>query len=106
MDPNPYKKTTDPEYFVARGGPVQNGTNVSFNVLVDSVTWSGFTASQQAQKSIASPYFYNTPVNPAQPSGPPVKALESHRAFASVVQNGHLHTVIGSGPTQGVDANQ
>ncbi|HEY1960704.1 MAG TPA: hypothetical protein VGH28_34065 [Polyangiaceae bacterium] len=106
MDPNKNKKATDPEYFVARGGPTQNGTNVTFNVLVDAIQWNGATPKQLAQATVASPYLYNTPVDVAQPSGPAVKAQESHRAFASVVENGHLHTVIGSGPQSGVDKNQ
>ena len=43
-----------------------------------------------------------------QPAGPTIKALESHQVFASFEsQSGtHLQTVIGSGPTQGVDTHQ
>jgi hypothetical protein len=111
-DPNRLKKATDPAYFVARDGPLQNGTNANFNVLIDSVSWNGTTATKGTERVIPSGFLYNTPVDPAQPSGPPIKSLESHRAFGAAVQNGHLHTVISSGPcttqcgAQGMDSNQ
>lgn len=105
-----YDDGTHTEYFVVRDGPQQNGTNVSFNLLVNGLTWSGNTASISGNTTIATPFLYNTPVDNLQPSTPNIKGTESHLTYQPMEDaNGSLHVVLGSGPctatcgTQGTD---
>ena len=113
VDPDPAKAAGAPAYFIARSGPNQNGTNVALNVLVDSVTWSGTTATKQTQHALSSGFLYNTPLASApQPSTPGLRPTESHRFMSAAMAGSHLHGVVGSGPcasscgAQGVDAHQ
>lgn len=116
IDLSTTKAPTAPLYFVARDGPPQNGSNVSFNLLLTSVSWSGKTASVSGVTTMPSGFLYNTPINPSQPSSPPpsvngaeshlgkgterhlVKATESHRFFSAMMHGAHLYAAMPSGP--------
>ena len=112
QDPTPNKAPTAPAYFLARGGPPQNANNLAIDVLVDSLTWSGTVATQGPPHVLPSGYLYNTPVTVGQPTGPGLRAAESHRFFSAFLSGGHLHGVLGSGPcvvscgAQGADTQQ
>jgi hypothetical protein len=91
-DPNPGKQPGAPAYFVARAPG-------SGNVAVDALTWSGTTATQQAQKVVSTGAVYSTPpASMAQPSGPGVRPAESHRIFSAMMSGSHVHSVLASGP--------
>ena len=111
-DRNPNKQPNDPAYFIARNGPPQNGTNVALSVLVDSLTWSGSTATKGTQHALPTGWLYNTPVAASQPTSPMLRATESHRIMSAEIDGTHLYAVLGSGPctsncgAQGADAHQ
>lgn len=98
IDSNPDKAAGDPEYFVARSGPPQNGTDVAFDLLVDQIRWSGKTASAGEPVAVSSGFLYNKPVSVSQPSGPDIRGNESHRVFSVYQYAGRLYAVVGSGP--------
>jgi hypothetical protein len=106
VDPNPNKKSTDPEYLVARSGPPQNATNVPMDLIVDQITWSGTTAATGKPVNIPTGYFYSKPVSLRQPSGPDVRGVESHRVFSVSAHAGHLYVVESSGPCNGACGEQ
>jgi hypothetical protein len=101
VDPNPNKRPTEPEYFVARSGPPQNATNLPMDLLVDRLTWSDGRASVNGPTSIPSGFFYSKPIQVPQPAGSAVRGTESHRVFSVSAFERHLHLVVSSGPCQG-----
>jgi len=106
MDPNPNKKPTDPAYMVARSGPPQNATNVPMDLIVETITWSGNTASVGTPANIPTGFFYSKPNSLHQPSGPDVRGAESHRVFSVLQHGGHLYVVEASGPCSGACGEQ
>jgi hypothetical protein len=111
IDRTATKAASDPEYFIARSGPPQNGTNVAFDLLVNSLTWSGNKATMSSTTTISSGFLYNTPVDVSQPGAPQIRAAESHRIFGVAQFGTHLYAVEASGPcdsscgSQGSDAH-
>ena len=124
LDQNPNKLPTDPAFSVTKScnGNCQNATNLSFDWVVTSVTWSGTTATYGSDRLVMTGvgssqnlWLYNTPIAAVSQPGTAgqIRPIEGHRVL-SVGQNGsHLVTALGSGPctsagpcaTQGLDAN-
>lgn len=99
VDWNPSKQACDPAYFVTRSGPMQNGANAPFAIVVHSLTWTGNTAKLSEAKTVPTSFEYNTPVEEAQPGMPNIRGMESHRTFSVQQVGGHLHVLEACGPS-------
>jgi hypothetical protein len=116
IDLDPNKAATSAEYFVAHSVPLPNGTNVALSLEIASVNWSGLPSTPVAAFSstvaVATGFLYNTPKAAPQPSPPDISATESRRVFSAYSRgNGHLYSIMGSGPcstncgSQGADSH-
>ncbi|MDB4956981.1 MAG: hypothetical protein JWO36_4550 [Myxococcales bacterium] len=122
IDHDTAKATSAPAFFMAKtclSGSCQNSTSFSFQWLVNSVTWSGTTASYSADQliktgigSTQNQWLYNTPLAAAQAgSATTLRVIEDHRVINAVQSGSHVYGALGSGPcttncaAQGADAN-
>jgi len=99
VDWNPSKQPADPAYFVTRSGPMQNGSNAPFAIVVHTLTWTGNTAKLSEAKPVPTSFEYNTPIDEAQPGSPNIRGLESHRTYSVQQVGAHLHVLEACGPS-------
>jgi hypothetical protein len=116
IDLDSNKAATSAEYFVAHSVPLANGTNIALSLEIASVNWSGLPSTPAAAFSstvaVATGFLYNTPKAAPQPSPPDISGTESRRVFSAYSRgNGHLYSIMGSGPcstncgSQGADSH-
>jgi hypothetical protein len=123
IDQSLTKQSTDHAFFVTKScnGNCQNASAYSFHWIVNTVTWSGTTATYGADQIIKTAvgstqdqWLYNTPIAavPQAGSTTPIRPTEGHRVMTVAQTGSHLYTTLGSGPcttttcgAQGNDTN-
>lgn len=115
VDQTPTKSTSAPAFFIAKSciNTCQNVTNLSFQWVLNTLTWSGTTATYGSDQLVNTNWLYNTPIAgvPQAGTGVQLRFTESHRPTNAVGNGNHLYTIMSSGPctsscgSQGSDAN-
>lgn len=106
------KLPTDPAFFVAKTCPstsCQYGSNFAFEWLINTVTWTGTTATYGPDQLVSTDigstqnkWLYNTPrasgAIAQAGSAVQVRVMESHRLLDAIQHAGHINVVLPTGP--------